>query len=225
MRISLSQCFLSVVFSVLLFVAEFLAWGHKQADSEAPSWYLMRQPCFSWVKQLIFGDAHQSYFLSLVPLSQFGLANIKLIPKILAKYVVSRWKFNERRLRSQADKAVTFPLWWARGSLSWGAEINEHVGSSQKQMGIIYIIRLFYWDANFTVLSSLLKRSLELSQHKESLNYLQFLLQACSRVRAGAIYLSVGLAIWCDLANNWLMQSTDCLYLFQFATWSNLQTF
>jgi len=70
-----------------------------------------------------------------------------------------------------------------------------NVGSSQKQMGIIYIIGLFYWDANFIALNSLLKRRLKLNQHKELLNYPQSPMQARSRVRAGAIYLSVGSAI------------------------------
>lgn len=94
--------------------------------------------------------------------------------------MAARWKFNERRLRTKADKAVTFPLWRARPSPSCGAESNENIVSSQKKMGIIYIIGLFYWDANCIALNSLLKRRLELSQHKGSLNYPQFLMRARS---------------------------------------------
>lgn len=128
------------------------------------------------------------------------------------QYAASRWRFNEGRLRSRADKAVTFPPWWARPSSSWGAEINEYGASSQKQMGLIYLIGLFYWDANFVVLNSLLERSLELSQHKKSQCYPLFLMRACSEVMAGAIYPSLGLAIWYDLANNSLKRRAGFLY-------------
>lgn len=127
------------------------------------------------------------------------------------QYAASRWRFNEGRLRSRADKAVTFPPWWARPSSSWGAEINESGASSQKQMGLIYLVGLFYWDANFVVLNSLLERSLELSQHKKS-RYPLFLMRVCSKVTAGAIYPSLGLAIWYDLANNSLKRRAGFLY-------------
>lgn len=54
---------------------------------------------------------------------------------------------------------------------------------------------LFYQDANFIVLNSLLKRSPELSQHEEPLNYLLFLMQAHFEVMAGAIYPSLRLLV------------------------------
>lgn len=54
---------------------------------------------------------------------------------------------------------------------------------------------LFYQDANFIVLNSLLERSLGLSQHEEPLNYLLFLTQAHFEVVAGAIYPSLRLSV------------------------------
>lgn len=89
-------------------------------------------------------------------------------------------------------------------------------------MGISSITGLVYWDENSIALNSGLKRSIELSQHKESLNYLQFLPQARSGVRAGAIYLSVVLATRYDLANNLLKRSVGFLHLAWFEVKSNL---